>query len=72
MIYLAFIVVMIVLLLNLLVAQMNNTYSTILNEAQCAMLLNRAWIIARVDHNSSFGLILLYADKLTAKLHVIL
>ena len=63
-----------IVLLNLLVAQMNNTYSTILNEAQYAyaMLLNRAWIVARVEHNSFFGLILLYADKLTAKLHVIL
>ena len=71
-IYLTFIFVMIVLLLNLLIAQMNNTYSTILNEAQYAMLLNRAWIVARVEHNSFFGLILLYTDKLCAKLQVIL
>ena len=69
-IYLSFIFVIIVLLLNLLVAQMSNTYRTILNEAQYALLLNRAWIIARVEHNSFFVWILLYMDKLRTKFNV--
>ena len=69
-IYLSFIFVIIVLLLNLLIAQMSNTYNTILNEAQYALLLNRAWIVARVEHNSFCGLLLLYIANVCATFKV--
>ncbi len=52
MIYLAFLFLVIVVLLNLLIAQMSDTYSSVQQDAQRSLAINRAWIVARVEHNS--------------------
>lgn len=51
-IYLAFLFLVIVVLLNLLIAQMSDTYSSVQQDAQRSLAINRAWIVARVEHNS--------------------
>ncbi|XP_067674667.1 transient receptor potential cation channel subfamily V member 6-like [Haliotis asinina] len=42
----------IVVLLNILIAQLSDTYQNVQTDAQRALELNRAWIIARVELNS--------------------
>ena len=43
---------MIVVLLNLLIAQMSDTYGSVQQDAQRSLAINRALIVARVEHNS--------------------
>ena len=43
---------MIVVLLNLLIAQMSDTYGSIQQDAQRSLVINRALIVAKVEHNS--------------------
>ena len=42
----------IVVLLNLLIAQMSDTYANVQLDAQRSLAINRAWIVARVEHNT--------------------
>lgn len=51
-VYLVFLFLVIVVLLNLLIAQMSDTYSSVQQDAQRSLAINRAWIVARVEHNS--------------------
>ena len=51
-VYLVFLFLVIVVLLNLLIAQMSDTYSGVHQDAQRSLAINRAWIVARVEHNS--------------------
>ncbi len=51
-IYLLFLFLVIVVLLNLLIAQMSDTYGSVQQDAQRSLAINRAWIVARVEHNS--------------------
>ncbi|XP_071114482.1 transient receptor potential cation channel subfamily V member 1-like [Haliotis cracherodii] len=44
----------IVVLLNILIAQLSDTYQNVQTDAQRALELNRAWIIARVELNSIY------------------
>ena len=44
----------IVVLLNILIAQLSDTYQNIQGDAQRGLALNRAWIITRVELNSLF------------------
>ncbi|KAK7500906.1 hypothetical protein BaRGS_00007786 [Batillaria attramentaria] len=43
-----------VVLLNILIAQLSDTYQNVQRDAQRGLELNRAWIIARVELNSLF------------------
>ena len=51
-IYLTFLFLVIVVLLNLLIAQMSDTYGSVQQDAQRSLAISRAWIVARVEHNS--------------------
>ena len=51
-IYLTFLFMVIVVLLNLLIAQMSDTYANVQLDAQRSLAINRAWIVARVEHNT--------------------
>ena len=50
--YLVFLFVVVVILLSILIAAMSDTYSNVQSEAQRDLALARAWIVARVEHNS--------------------
>lgn len=43
-----------VLLLNILIAQLSDTYQNIQQDAQRGLEVNRAWIVARVELNSLY------------------
>ena len=47
-----FLLTCIVVLLNILIAQLSDTYQNIQGDAQRGLALNRAWIISRVELNS--------------------
>ena len=51
-IYITFLFMVIVVLLNLLIAQMSDTYANVQLDAQRSLAINRAWIVARVEHNT--------------------
>ena len=51
-VYSVFLFLVVVVLLNLLIAQMSDTYGSIQQDAQRSLAINRAWIVARVEHNS--------------------
>ena len=53
--YLVFLFVVIVVLLNLLIAQMSNTYATIQDEAEGTYAVARARILARLEKSRFFG-----------------
>ena len=57
-----------VVLLNILIAQLSDTYQNVQRDAQRGLELNRAWIIARVELNSLFigKVIFLYLPLLLA------
>lgn len=59
-IYLVFLFLVIVVLLNLLIAQMSDTYGSVQQDAQRSLALNRAWIVARVEHNSLLATVHLF------------
>ena len=48
---------MVVILLNLLIASMTDTYTNVQRDAQRDLVLDRAWIVARVEHNSMLSLV---------------
>lgn len=50
--YMTFLFLVIVVLLNLLIAQMSDTYANVQLDAQRSLAINRAWIVARVEHNA--------------------
>ena len=50
--YTIFLFLVIVVLLNLLIAQMSDTYGSVQQDAQRSLAINRALIVARVEHNS--------------------
>ena len=52
MLYIVFLFLVVVVLLNLLIAQMSDTYGSVQQDAQRSLAINRAWIVARVEHNS--------------------
>ena len=54
MIYTVFLFLVITVLLNLLIAQMSDTYTNVQSDAQRSLFINRAWIVARAEHNSLF------------------
>ena len=56
-VYLVFLFLVIVVLLNLLIAQMSDTYASVQQDAQRSLAINRAWIVARVEHNSLTALL---------------
>ena len=47
-----FLLTCIMVLLNILIAQLSDTYQNIQGNAQRGLALNRAWIISRVELNS--------------------
>ena len=51
-VYIVFLFLVIVVLLNLLIAQMSDTYGSVQQDAQRSLVINRSWIVARVEHNS--------------------
>ena len=51
-VYSVFLFLVVVVLLNLLIAQMSDTYGSVQQDAQRSLAINRAWIVARVEHNS--------------------
>ena len=56
-IYTVFLFLVITVLLNLLIAQMSDTYTNVQSDAQRSLAINRAWIIARVENNTLFSLV---------------
>jgi ankyrin repeat protein len=54
--YLTFLFIVVVILLNLLIASMTDTYTNVQRDAQRDLVLDRAWIVARVEHNSMLSL----------------
>lgn len=44
----------IVVMLNLLIAQLSDTYQNIQSDAHRGLELNRAWIVTRMEINSVF------------------
>ena len=59
-IYLTFLCLVIVVLLNLLIAQMSDTYANVQMDAQRSLAINRAWIVARVEHNALLSTVRIY------------
>ena len=55
--YLIFLFVVVVILLNLLIAAMSDTYSNVQSEAQRDLALARAWVVARVEHNNMLRIV---------------
>ena len=55
--YLVFLFVVVVILLNVLIAAMSDTYSNVQSEAQRDLALARAWIVARVEHNNMLRIV---------------
>ena len=51
MICIGFLLLVITVLLNLLIAQMSNTYTTVWKDAQRLLYINRAWIVAKSEDN---------------------
>ncbi|XP_053392104.1 uncharacterized protein LOC123562138 [Mercenaria mercenaria] len=49
---LVFMFITIVVLLNILIAQISDTYKTIQTDAKKSMLVNRSWTIARLERNA--------------------
>ena len=47
-----FLVIVVLLVLNLLIAQMSDTYGSVQQDAQRSLAINRALIVARIEHNS--------------------
>ena len=45
----------ITVLLNLLIAQMSDTYANVQNDAQRSFIASRAWIVAKSEHNGLFS-----------------
>lgn len=43
-----------VILLNILIAQLSDTYQNVQQDAQRGLEVNRAWIVARVELNSLY------------------
>ena len=43
-----------VLLLNILIAQLSDTYQNVQQDAQRGLEVNRAWIVSRVELNSLY------------------
>ena len=55
----AFLFLVITVLLNLLIAQMSDTYANVRNDAHRSLYINRAWIVAKLeDHDLLTGAIL--------------
>lgn len=50
--YLMFVFVVNILLLNVLIAQMSDTYTKYRDDAHNSLSLARAWIISKVEHTS--------------------
>ena len=55
--YLIFLFIVVVILLNMLIAAMADTYSNVQSDAQRDLALARAWIVARVEHNSMLRIV---------------
>ena len=53
-IYTVFLFLVLTVLLNLLIAQMSDTYANVQSDAQRALVMNRAWIVAKAEYNSLF------------------
>ena len=51
MICIGFLLLVISVLLNLLIAQMSNTYTNVWKDAQRLLYINRAWIVASSEDN---------------------
>ena len=49
---LLFMFAVIVVLLNILIAQLSDTYQNVQGDAQRELEISRAWIVARTEHNS--------------------
>jgi len=66
-IYTVFLFLVITMLLNLLIAQMSDTYANVQSDAQRSLFIDRAWIVAKVEHSSLFASALIvrciYAHK---------
>ena len=53
-----FLFFVIVVFLNLIIAQMSDTYQNVWSDAQRKLYKNRAWILARIEHNSLLAICL--------------
>ncbi|KAI6656423.1 hypothetical protein LOD99_1219 [Oopsacas minuta] len=54
--HVTFLFFVIVVFLNLIIAQMSDTYQNVWSDAQRKLYKNRAWILARIEHNSLFAI----------------
>ena len=54
--HITFLFFVIVVFLNLIIAQMSDTYQNVWSDAQRKLYKNRAWILARIEHNSLFAI----------------
>lgn len=50
----AFLFTICVLLLNILIAQLSDTYQKVQQDAQRGLEVNRAWIVTKIELNSLF------------------
>lgn len=50
--YIVFLFLVITIMLNLLIAQMSDTYAKEQDDVQRSFVMNRAWIVAKVENNS--------------------
>ena len=55
--YLIFLFMVVVVMLNMLIASMTDTFANVQTDAQRDLALARAWIVARVEHNSMLTLV---------------
>ena len=53
--YLLFLFTVNVILLNMLIAQMSDTYTSFKEDAHTALSISRAWIISRLEHFALFS-----------------
>ena len=53
--YILFLFSVNVILLNMLIAQMSDTYTSFREDAHTALSMSRAWIISRLEHFSLFS-----------------
>ena len=58
-VYTVFLFLVITVLLNLLIAQMSDTYTNVQSDAQRSLFINVAWIVSKIEHSSLFSSALL-------------
>ena len=67
--YIVFLFLVITIMLNLLIAQMSDTYSNEKDDAQRSFVMNRAWIVAKAENNSLVTSLLVRSITLNYKVY---